>query len=107
MVRDSYIIYEAESEEKKEKLKRLYGEFKEQYSPDITKGRLIVKERSGKDGIKISPEQTTGKIHTIGALKPASELEIKLIRFSWAYKDALFKTKNNEVIEVKLTYQKE
>jgi predicted GH43/DUF377 family glycosyl hydrolase len=106
MARNYFVNYKAESEEKIKELEKVYNEFKEQYALDINKGRLIVKERFDKKCIEIFPEEKNGKILSIRALKPTSELETKLIKISWQYKNSSFKTKYNQTIEVEMNHKR-
>jgi hypothetical protein len=70
------VIYEAESEEEKAKLEKLYNYFISQYDIKPHKTELIVKKTVNDVGIEISPKE--GSIFQITAIKSTSKLEIKL-----------------------------
>ncbi len=98
MIGESDVTYRAETKEKREELEKLYNEFVGQYSIALTKGKLIVIESSNRPGIEISPEKNEGEIVSILALKPVSELEIKLFKHDFTCGFSIFKTKNNNYI---------
>lgn len=102
MVDEKNMRYLANSEEVYNKIKSLYKKFSEQYSIGLNEneGKLIVAESFNREGIKIYPEQEKGSVFTILALKPASELEIKLIKNDLISGFSRFETKNNEIIIV-------
>jgi len=85
---------------KRVELENLYNEFAEQYSIEVNKGDLIVAQNFNRPGIEISPNQTEGKILSIIASKPFSELEIKLSENYLNSGFSIFETKNLKFIQV-------
>lgn len=111
------VIYETESEEKKEMCRKLYNKFAENYYICLNKNEgLIVTEMGGgkecnKEGIKISPKQRRGKILSIfkiaSSFKPnaAPDLEMKLIMNDILQGFSIFKIEDNEIIQINYKYQ--
>jgi hypothetical protein len=100
MTDESNVIYQTESEEEYEELKKLYNEFAKQYDIKINKGKLVVIESEDKKGIEIFPQQKKVKIIAIFALKPASELETILTKNNIKIGFSFFETKDNKTIVV-------
>jgi len=94
-------VFYIASKSEREKFKELYNKFTEQYSIKLSgkTNDLIVTNSSNENGIDIRPSD--GKvINSISALKPASELEIKLIKNNLVSGFSVFETKDKETIVV-------